>query len=215
MEANFRFDLARIREYSEQIALLKGEEREIGRAGTVFEDVFTTIQRIIRVRTWLAMFTTFYSQISIIIPYVVVAPYYFLKKVSFGEFNQAADAFSNVNTSMNFFVDRYVGLADFSATVNRLTSFDEAFERALARDRGPAATSSPNPRPARRSRSPNSSSRCPTDASWRGSAISCWCRRNRRWSWAPAAPANRRCSAPSPACGRSARAKSCSRPTPS
>ena len=41
VEANFRFDLARVREYSEQIALLKGEEREIDRAGRVFGDVFT------------------------------------------------------------------------------------------------------------------------------------------------------------------------------
>src|SRR5208283_2033043 len=42
VEANFRFDLARIREYSEQIALLKGEEREIDRAGNVFGEVFRT-----------------------------------------------------------------------------------------------------------------------------------------------------------------------------
>ena len=53
VEANFRFDLARIREFSEQIALLKGEEREIDRAGRVFNDVFRTVQRIIRVRTLL------------------------------------------------------------------------------------------------------------------------------------------------------------------
>ena len=33
---------------------------------------------------------------------------------------------------MNFFVDRYIGLADFIATVNRLTSFDEAFARTPA-----------------------------------------------------------------------------------
>ena len=32
VEANFRFDLARVREYGEQIALLKGEEREIDRS---------------------------------------------------------------------------------------------------------------------------------------------------------------------------------------
>ena len=53
VEANFRFDLARIREFSEQIALLKGEEREIDRAGRVFSDVFRTVRRIIRVRTFL------------------------------------------------------------------------------------------------------------------------------------------------------------------
>ena len=134
VEANFRFDLARIREYSEQIALLKGEEREIERAGNVFSDVFLTIRRIIHVRTWLIAFNQFYSQISVIIPYVVVAPFYFMKKVDFGRFNQSADAFGNVNGAMNFFVDRYIGLADFRATIERLTSFEDAFARALADD---------------------------------------------------------------------------------
>ncbi len=133
VEANFRFDLARIREFSEQIALLKGEDREIDRAGRVFNDVFTTVQRIIRVRTILNSFLQFYSQISGIIPYVVIAPFYFVvKRVDFGTFNQAADAFSNVNSAMNFFVDRYTGLAAFSATIQRLTSFEEAFARARA-----------------------------------------------------------------------------------
>jgi putative ATP-binding cassette transporter len=132
VEANFRFDLARIREYSEQIALLKGESREIAHAGEVFEDVFRTIQRIIRLRVRLIAFNQFYSQISVIIPYVIIAPFYFAKKVSFGTFNQAADAFGNVNSQMNFFVDRYIGLADFSATISRLTSFDEAFARTQA-----------------------------------------------------------------------------------
>jgi vitamin B12/bleomycin/antimicrobial peptide transport system ATP-binding/permease protein len=133
VEANFRFDLARIREFSEQIALLKGEDREIDRAGRVFNDVFTTVQRIIRVRTFLNSFLQFYVQISAIIPYVVVAPFYFVvKRVDFGTFSQAADAFSNVNSAMNFFVERYTGLASFSATIQRLTSFDEAFAKARA-----------------------------------------------------------------------------------
>ena len=133
VEANFRFDLARVREFSEQIALLKGEDREIDRAGRVFNDVFTTVQRIIRVRTFLNSFLQFYSQISSIIPYVFVAPFYFVvKKVDFGTFNQAADAFSNVNSAMNFFVNQYTGLAAFSATIQRLSSFEDAFARARA-----------------------------------------------------------------------------------
>src|SRR5271166_4920470 len=145
VEANFRFDLARVREYSEQIALLKGEDREIARAGTVFDDVFRTIRRIIHVRTWLIAFNQFYSQISVIIPYVVVAPFYFAKVVDFGRFNQAADAFGNVNSAMNFFVDRYIGLADFRATIERLTSFEDAFARALAEERRtPRITAAPS-----------------------------------------------------------------------
>ena len=145
VEANFRFDLARIREYSEQIALLKGEEREIDRAGNVFGEVFRTIRRIIHVRTFLIAFNQFYSQISVIIPYVVVAPFYFMKIVDFGRFNQSADAFGNVNSAMNFFVDRYIGLADFSATIERLTSFEDAFARALADERRtPRLTAAPS-----------------------------------------------------------------------
>jgi len=129
VEANFRFDLARIREYGEQIALLKGETREIARAGEVFQDVFTTVQAIIRLRVRLLAFLRFYGNISGLLPYIIIAPFYYAKKVSFGVFNQAADAFSNVNGQMNFFVDNYIGLADFSATIARLTSFDEAFAR--------------------------------------------------------------------------------------
>ncbi len=133
VEANFRFDLARVREYGEQIALLKGEDREIDRAGRVFGEVFSTVQRIIRIRTRLNAFLQFYSQVSAIIPYVFVAPFYFVvKKVDFGRFNQSADAFSNVNTALNFFIDRYTGLAAFSATINRLSSFEDSFDRALA-----------------------------------------------------------------------------------
>jgi putative ATP-binding cassette transporter len=132
VEANFRFDLARIREYGEQIALLKGEAREINRAGEVFQDVFDTVQAIIRLRVRLLAFLRFYGNISGLMPYIIIAPFYYAKKVSFGVFNQAADAFSNVNGQMNFFVDNYIGLADFSATIARLTSFDEAFVRTQA-----------------------------------------------------------------------------------
>ena len=131
-EANFRFGLARAREFSEQIALLKGEQREIGRAATIFADVFATLKRIIRVRVWLVAFTQFYGQISGLMPYFIIAPFYFAKEVTFGVFNQAADAFGSVNGAMNFFVNNYIGFADFRATVDRLTSFDQAFARVEA-----------------------------------------------------------------------------------
>ena len=129
VEANFRFELARVREFGEQIALLKGDQREIERAGSTFADVFAVLKRIINIRVWLVTFAAIYGQISALLPYFIVAPFYFAKQVSFGVFSQSADAFSNVNSSMNFFIDRYVGFADFRATVDRLTSFDEAFAR--------------------------------------------------------------------------------------
>ena len=36
---------------------------------------------------------------------------------------------------MNFFVDRYIGLADFSAAIARLTTFEDSFDRAIAEEK--------------------------------------------------------------------------------
>jgi vitamin B12/bleomycin/antimicrobial peptide transport system ATP-binding/permease protein len=125
-EADFRFSLARLREYGEQVALLEGEptERRIlrGRFDTVVENFF----RIVNRRKFLMMFTAFYGQISVIIPYVVAAPFYFLGRVQLGTLTQTAGAFARVESSLSFFVDRYVALADFKAVVDRLSTFDLA-----------------------------------------------------------------------------------------
>ena len=101
VEANFRFDLARIREYSEQIALLKGEDREIDRAGRVFDDVFSTVQRIIHVRTWLIAFNQFYSQISVDHSLCRRRAVLLCREEwsTSARFNQSADAFGNVNSA--------------------------------------------------------------------------------------------------------------------
>jgi vitamin B12/bleomycin/antimicrobial peptide transport system ATP-binding/permease protein len=131
-EANFRFGLARAREYSEQIALLRGEDNEARAANAKFQDIFDNYMRIVVVRKKLTAFTRFYLQASVFIPYVVAAPFYFLGKISLGALNQVGAAFNSVNESMNFFVTYYVGLTDFKATLNRLTSFDEAIARAQA-----------------------------------------------------------------------------------
>jgi vitamin B12/bleomycin/antimicrobial peptide transport system ATP-binding/permease protein len=131
-EANFRFGLARAREYSEQIALLKGESNEVKAAEANFANIFDNYMRIVHVRKRLTAFTRFYAQASVFIPYVVAAPFYFAGKVSLGALNQIGAAFNNVNESMNFFVSLYVGLADFKSVLNRLTTFDEAIRRADA-----------------------------------------------------------------------------------
>ncbi|WP_158816996.1 ABC transporter ATP-binding protein/permease [Methylocapsa sp. S129] len=131
-EANFRFGLARAREYSEQIALLHGEENEARAANGKFHDIFDNYMRIVAVRKRLTALTRFYLQASVFIPYVVAAPFYFAGKLTLGALNQVGAAFNSVNESMNFFVTYYVGLTDFKATLNRLTSFDDAIARAQA-----------------------------------------------------------------------------------
>ena len=145
-EANFRFGLARLREYSEQIALLRGEEVETAGAMRRFADVFDNYMSIVRVRKRLTAFTSAYDQMSQYFPFIVGAPLYFIGKIQLGALVQVARAFGQVNSSLSFFVTSYVGLADFKAVLDRLTSFDDAIARAhAALDRGRGVTLVPSP----------------------------------------------------------------------
>jgi len=129
-EADFRFSLARLREYSEQIALLKGETAErrlaMGRFGRIFENYL----QIVDLRKRLMAFTSTYGQISPFIPYIVAAPFYFAGKIQLGVMSQTAGAFSRVEGALNFFVTYYTSLADFKAVLDRLSSFDAAIDQA-------------------------------------------------------------------------------------
>ena len=132
MEADFRFSLARLREYTEQVALLGGENAEqnlLGRRfGALIENYLDVVYRAMRVRA----FTQIFGQISPIIPYIFTAPFYFARKIELGTMTQTAAAFARVSDSLTFFVNYYVYLAGFKSVVDRLNSFDAAIEVAEA-----------------------------------------------------------------------------------
>lgn len=129
-EADFRFSLARLREYTEQVALLSGETAEKRSLKTRFSAIVSNYFDIIACRKRLTAFTASYSQISPFIPYIVSAPFYFAGKVTLGIMTQTASAFSNVNSALTFVVTYYVYLADYKAVLDRLTSFDQSIEKA-------------------------------------------------------------------------------------
>jgi putative ATP-binding cassette transporter len=131
-EADFRFSLARLREYSEQVALLRGEPAENASLSTRFVAIVKNYYEIVTCRKWLTLFTAFYGQISPFIPYIVAAPFYFSGKIDLGIMTQTARAFANVEGSLNFFVTYYVALADFKSVLERLLSFEAAMEKADA-----------------------------------------------------------------------------------
>ena len=136
-EADFRFSLARLREYSEQIALLSGERAERGLVMGRFGWVLSNFWSIVGVRKRLLAFTASYGQVSPIIPYVIAAPFYFAGKVPLGTMTQTAGAFGNVEGALNFFVSYYVTLADYKSVIDRLDTFDRAIGEARSTGRTP------------------------------------------------------------------------------
>ena len=131
-EADFRFNLVRVRENSEQIALLQGERAERQRLserfGRVVDNWYDIMQRTKR----LTAFTASYAQAAVIFPYVLVAPAYFADKIHLGGMMQTASAFSSVQKALSFFVSIYRALAEWRAVVARLDGFEMAIGSAAA-----------------------------------------------------------------------------------
>ena len=131
-EADFRFNLVRVRENSEQIALLRGEEAErerlLVRFGRVVENWLAIMNRTKKITA----FTASYSQISVIVPYILVAPAYFAQKIQLGGMMQTASAFSSVQGALSFFITIYRQLAEWQAVVNRLDGFEAGIDAASA-----------------------------------------------------------------------------------
>ena len=132
VEANFRFSLARLREYGEQVALLRGEKAETARLDHSFAEVVRNYLQILSRQMKLTTFTAGYSQLSVIFPYVLAAPSYFLGRITLGQFQQTASAFSQVQSAMSFFISAYTTLAAFKANTDRLTTFNASMSRAEA-----------------------------------------------------------------------------------
>jgi putative ATP-binding cassette transporter len=131
-EADFRFNLVRVRENSEQIALLRGEPVERtrlrGRFGLVVQNWLDIMQRTKK----LTAFTSSYSQASVIFPYVLIAPAYFAEKVQLGGMMQTLSAFTSVQDALSFFISAYRTLAEWQSVVARLGGFETSIAAADA-----------------------------------------------------------------------------------
>jgi putative ATP-binding cassette transporter len=128
LEADFRFNLVRVRENSEQIALLKGEPAERERLSERFSRVITNWYGIMSRTKRLTAFTQSYAQAAVVIPFALVSPAYFANKIQLGALTQTAEAFGKVQDALSFFVSAYRTMAEWRAVVARL----DGFERAIA-----------------------------------------------------------------------------------
>jgi putative ATP-binding cassette transporter len=129
-EADFRFSLVRVRENSEQIALLAGESAERQRLSARFSRVVDNWYAIMSRTKRLMAFTRSYSQAAEIFPYILVAPAFFADKIQLGGMMQTGSAFGSVQSAVSFFVANYRGLAEWRAVLARLDGFGAAIVKA-------------------------------------------------------------------------------------
>jgi vitamin B12/bleomycin/antimicrobial peptide transport system ATP-binding/permease protein len=128
VEADFRVHLVRVREYSESIALDRGEPVERQHLGDRFGAVLDNYWKLIKAQKRLIWFTNGFGQAAVVFPFIVAAPRFFSGAIQLGQLMQISSAFGRVQDSLSWFVDSYDALAAWRATTDRITSFEESFQ---------------------------------------------------------------------------------------
>jgi putative ATP-binding cassette transporter len=131
-EADFRFNLVRTRENSEQIALLRGEAAERKHLLDRFSAVVANWLRIMKRTKQLTFLTASYNQASVVFPIVVVSPAYFAGHLQLGGLTQTASAFNSVQSALSFFINVYRAFAEWRAVIERLAGFEASIAGAHA-----------------------------------------------------------------------------------
>ena len=139
-EADFRHHMVRVREYSESIALDKGEGVERAQLDSRFSAVLGNYLKLIRKQKNLVWFTNFFGQAAVVFPFIVAAPRFFSGAIQLGELIQISSAFGRVQDSLSWLVDNYSSLAAWRATTDRLTSFEDHIMALAQQGRAQAAT---------------------------------------------------------------------------
>jgi putative ATP-binding cassette transporter len=125
-EAELRFSLVRVNEHVDAIALANGEADEARRIDRDVAAVLAATKRIVLGLTNLTWITAGYGWFTLVAPILAAAPLYFSGSLSFGGLMMAAGAFTQVQTSMRWFVDNFSVIADWRATLLRVASFRRA-----------------------------------------------------------------------------------------
>ncbi|MBX9759871.1 MAG: ABC transporter ATP-binding protein/permease [Beijerinckiaceae bacterium] len=128
-EAQFRYELTRVRDSAENIALIGGEEDERGRLA----DTFAGLLRRWRAVIWQQGHMTWINGANLvlapIVPLLLGAPKYLAGEMTLGSLMQAASAFVQVQVALNWIADNALRLADWFASARRVSDLNDALDR--------------------------------------------------------------------------------------
>lgn len=135
-EAELRFALVRVSESAEGIALHNGERDERRQLDSTLDGVILAMRRLAVALTRLTWITSGYGWVAIVVPVVVASPGYFSGGLSLGGLMMVVGAFNQVQQSLRWFVDNFPVIADWRATLHRVSAFKAAVDTLYDIDSG-------------------------------------------------------------------------------
>ena len=125
-EADFRYALVHVRDNTESIAFYKGEKPEAAHIAGRFGHVLKNFNLLIGWQRNLSFFTTAYSYLPLVLPFLVLFSQYFSGKIEYGDMVQANFAFMQVYAAMSLIVSQIEEITNFAAGIQRLSAFSDA-----------------------------------------------------------------------------------------
>jgi putative ATP-binding cassette transporter len=124
-EADFRFSLMRVRENAESIAFYRGESQERVHIDSKLDKVIQNYGRLIKKQRSLNLFQRTFSQLTLVLPGVILADGVLSGELEVGRAIQAAGAFTAVLGAVGVIVDNFESLSRFVAGIARLEALSE------------------------------------------------------------------------------------------
>ena len=127
-EAQFRAEMTRLRENAESIALIRGDDDErksvVANYGRVVAAWLALVWRSSVIATVQSVNGTFVP----VLPLILAAPKYLSGELSLGAVVQLVAAFVTVQSALNWFIDNFVRIAEWTNSANRVDELAEALE---------------------------------------------------------------------------------------
>jgi putative ATP-binding cassette transporter len=125
-EGDFRYALTRARQTIDPTVTIADCQSD----GRSLQDWFSRLvkkwQLVIRGQTTIAILTSTNNLLAPVVPLVLCAPKYLAGQITLGDLMQAAAAFLQVQTSLNWLADNALSIANWSASARRVAALDFA-----------------------------------------------------------------------------------------
>ncbi|MBN9009731.1 MAG: ABC transporter ATP-binding protein/permease, partial [Rhizobiales bacterium] len=125
-EADLRIALVRGNEQADGIALAGAEAVVRGQIAGSLAGLIAVMRQIVVATIRLTTVTAGYGWVALVVPIIVASPAYFSGSLEFGELMMVVGAFNQVQGSLRWFVDNSGAIADWRATLLRVTNFRQA-----------------------------------------------------------------------------------------
>lgn len=126
LEANLRYSLIHIREYSDTISFIKMEIPILKGLGKSLDLIITNSKKLIKIKSGLVIFQLGSKNLITLIPTIFLSGMYFSKEIEFGIIEQGSIAFVSVLYSLTVISDQIQDISILNADSKRLkTLFQE------------------------------------------------------------------------------------------